>query len=59
MMANKWDETAWMYCRKCKQYDTGEDDTKPCSGTPFDYPIHDGKPPCENYRFDKTKQLTC
>lgn len=42
-------ETAWVYCRKCNKFDDGEHPDRPCSGTPVNFVITDGKPPCENY----------
>lgn len=42
-------ETAWMYCRECDKFD--DDGTGKCTGTPTDYEITDGNPPCENYNY--------
>ena len=46
-------ETAWMYCRECALYDTGETDDAPCGGAPWDYEITDANPPCAGYVYGK------
>lgn len=34
-------ETAWMFCRECKNFDGGEYPNRPCSGKAFDFVVKD------------------
>ena len=45
---NKPIETAWMYCRECKELASGR-----CTGAVSDYEIKDGEPPCKKYSWNE------
>lgn len=49
-------ETAWMFCRECKNFDDGSYPDRPCSGRAFDFVVKDDVKfmnEC-NYSFDES-----